>query len=119
MGMAPPTLSEQAKQALQNYSFPGNVRELENIIERAMTLCESNTIEAGDLRLNDSATKLHTDTASGGLEEIGLEAYLENIERDLLQQALEKAQHNKTAAARRLGITFRALRYRLKKLGLG
>jgi len=118
LGLPQPQLTAAALEALSQYAFPGNVRELENILERAMTLCEGNTIDDSDLQLNG-----HTATAmpipdNAGVEEIGLEAYLENIERELLQQALDKHHHNKTAAARNLGITFRALRYRLKKLGL-
>ncbi|MCW8839835.1 MAG: sigma-54 dependent transcriptional regulator [Gammaproteobacteria bacterium] len=118
MGMAPPTLSGEAAQALASYPFPGNIRELENIIERAMTLCEGNTIDADDLQLNGGVFSDAMATEGATVEEIGLEAYLQNIERDLLQQALEKSHYNKTAAARQLGITFRALRYRLKKLGM-
>jgi len=119
MGVAPPNLDETAREQLENYPFPGNVRELENILERAMTLCEGDTIEAEDLQLNGQLRQgRQPASAMAGVEEIGLEAYLENIERQLLSEALEKCDCNKTAAARRLGITFRALRYRLKKLGL-
>lgn len=116
MGMAQPKLSDKAMTTLLSHPFPGNVRELENILERAMTLCEGNTIQPDDLRLS-AATK----TATGpqeDVENIGLETYLENVERELITHALERCRQNKTAAARQLGISFRALRYRLKKLGL-
>jgi two-component system response regulator PilR (NtrC family) len=117
MGLPQPRLDTEALDALSHYAFPGNVRELENILERAMTLCEGNTIQLSDLHLNGSSKTTHL-PSDASIEEIGLEAYLESIERELLLDALEKTHHNKTAAARHLGITFRALRYRLKKLGL-
>lgn len=115
MGMAQPKMSEAAMDTLKGHPFPGNVRELENILERAMTLCEGNTIQPDDLRLKAARITNNTDNS---VETVGLEAYLEGIERDLISAALEKCQHNKTAAAKQLGISFRALRYRLKKLGL-
>ncbi len=120
-------LHDSALTALQQYSFPGNVRELENILERAMTLCEGDTIQAEDLMLpSDNGTS--NDTARAiNLPEPGelpigsdmpLEDYLDSIEKDAIVKALEQTRYNKTAAAKLLGITFRALRYRLKKLGL-
>lgn len=116
-----PRLSESAMASLQHYPFPGNVRELENILERAMTLCEGELIEQEDLHLNNASRDSKPIAATeedSTVEELGLELYLENIERRLIRQALEKTAQNKTAAARRLGISFRALRYRLKKLGM-
>jgi two-component system response regulator PilR (NtrC family) len=121
MGIPRPRLSEAAMDALRHYPFPGNVRELENILERAMTLCEGERIEQEDLHLNNAPGNVsgRTFIAEGSdVEQLGLEAYLEGIERELILKALEKTGQNKTAAAKRLGITFRALRYRLKKLGL-
>lgn len=130
-GMAAPKLSVDAQHALLSYDFPGNVRELHNILERAFTLCEDDEIGASDLAL--SATPLEPGTAvkpepvlSGqpkpsqtfALNGESLDNYLEGIERSIITQALEKVRWNKTAAAKRLGITFRSLRYRLKKLGL-
>ncbi len=115
MGMAQPKLSDAAMQMLHQHPFPGNVRELENILERAMTLCEGNIIQPEDMRLSGC----HSATGEAdSVESMGLEAYLENIERELINSALDKCRHNKTAAAKQLGISFRALRYRLKKLGL-
>lgn len=110
-----PRLSTDALNALQHYAFPGNVRELENILERAITLSEDNVIHAADLRLsmpsNDVAEEDETD-------ELSLEPYLDSIQKDAIMKALEQTRYNKTAAAKLLGITFRALRYRLKKLGV-
>lgn len=107
------TISKEALKALAQYSFPGNVRELENILERAITLCESNRIELSDIHL-----PTHSDSTSTQPITQDLENYLGQIERNAIYQALEKTQGNKTKAAELLGISFRALRYRLKKLGL-
>jgi two-component system response regulator PilR (NtrC family) len=114
------SLDENALQALCHYDFPGNVRELENILERATTLCEDNTITLADLQLPVATVVTRPvqqapEVATGA---VALDDYMENIEKDVLIKALEQTRYNKTAAARLLGITFRALRYRLKKLGL-
>ena len=120
MGIPRPRLSSAAHEALSHHPFPGNVRELENILERAMTLCDDEEIDTADLHLNGSGNTRSggVDVAGKGVEQLGLEAYLEGIERELILKALDRTDHNKTAAAKRLGISFRALRYRLKKLGL-
>ena len=114
------SLHESALQALCNYDFPGNVRELENILERATTLCEDNTITLADLQLPavTAAPRAVPQTPKMTTGTVPLDDYMENIEKDALLKALEQTRYNKTAAARLLGITFRALRYRLKKLGL-
>ena len=110
-------LHPDALAKLENYRFPGNVRELENMLERAYTLCEDDEIKAGDLRLADSPGLSENGEAS--LAQIdNLEDHLEEIERKLIMQALEETRWNRTAAAQRLGLTFRSMRYRLKKLGL-
>lgn len=125
MGVTKPHLSDEAQQALLNHAFPGNVRELENILERAMTLCDGPVIQVDDLQLNgrqpvtqQEKNSQHWASESEQIEQLGMETYLENIERRLLLDALHATANNKTAAAKKLGITFRALRYRLKKLGL-
>ncbi|CAI8947843.1 MULTISPECIES: sigma-54-dependent transcriptional regulator [Pseudomonas] len=110
-------LHPQALDALKSYRFPGNVRELENMLERAHTLCENKQIEAGDLRLAEG--NCGAEVGVPDLTRIdNLEAYLENVERQLLLQALEETRWNRTAAAQRLNLSFRSMRYRLKKLGL-
>ncbi len=122
-----PRLEPDALQALQCYPFPGNVRELENILERAMTLCEDNTIREADLRLPaprpapTAAESLRGSQALPGDAPTGpqpLDPLLDAIEKEAILKALEQTRYNKTAAAKLLGITFRVLRYRLQKLGL-
>ena len=116
-------IDDAAMQVLGEYSFPGNVRELENILERATTLCENNTVTVDDLQLPTDVTVTTQAPVAVAPQEMDsnnmpLDAYMDNIEKDVLIKALEQTRYNKTAAARQLGITFRALRYRLKKLGL-
>lgn len=113
-----PKLSDAALRALKNYSFPGNVRELENILERAMALCENDLIEPDDLQLPNKEKEIPVETSIAVGDGISLESQLDLIEKNAIQQALEKTNHNKTAAAKLLGMSFRSLRYRLKKLGL-
>ncbi|AMR68317.1 MULTISPECIES: sigma-54-dependent transcriptional regulator [Pseudomonadaceae] len=116
-GLPAARLSLEALDKLKCYRFPGNVRELENMLERAYTLCENDQIQADDLRLADAAPAGESGEAS--LAQIdNLEDYLEEIERKLIMQALEETRWNRTAAAQRLGLTFRSMRYRLKKLGI-
>ena len=114
---AAPRISKAAMLALHEYPFPGNVRELENILERAMTLCESDLIEAADLQLPEHSAE-ETDSYGGNSAPVSLEPFLYEQERSLIVEALEKTRYNKTAAAKLLGISFRALRYRLKKLDI-
>ncbi|GAB4392413.1 MAG: sigma-54 dependent transcriptional regulator [Gammaproteobacteria bacterium] len=107
-----PQLAEDSLIALKNYHFPGNIRELENIIERAITLCEHNIIRPIDLNLQKI-----TDDQAIGLQ-LPLDARLETEEKKAILDALEKTHWNRTEAAKLLGISFRALRYRLQKMGL-
>ena len=139
-----PELTAETLAALEAYPFPGNVRELENVLERALALADGDQIHAADLRLPvapaatpanvasafvtanataaaqqatptppDPRTLGPRDTASSALP-----SYIEEIERAAIQQALQENRYNKTKAAAALGITFRALRYKLKKLGI-
>ena len=144
MRIPTPTLAPDALAALEEYPFPGNIRELENILERALALADGNTIHASDLHLPtsrsngvisapapvtpsaapaqpsaqqqpapDPGTISPFDTASSALP-----TYIEEIERKAIEQALRENRYNKTKTAAALGITFRALRYKLKKLGI-
>ena len=117
IGLPPVKLDGPAMDKLKSYRFPGNVRELENMLERAYTLCEGDVICAHDLRLADAAPAGENGDAS--LAQIdNIEDYLEDVERKLIMQALEETRWNRTAAAQRLGLSFRSMRYRLKKLGI-
>lgn len=117
-----PSISDDALTVLSDHSFPGNVRELENVLERAMTWMEGDEITADDLVLTETimaSEKTATiEEPKTPPTEINLGGQLEDQERQLITQALESTRWNKTAAAKKLGITFRALRYKLKKLNL-
>ena len=166
-GVRVPTLTDDALQALKRYEYPGNVRELENILERAMALCEGGQLSAADLNLSatgsNSAATLPSPTPpspappspaplspaplspttpsppppslsplspspttaapiaaadAGPQASAGLLDGVENFEREAIMRALTATRWNKTKAAEKLGITFRALRYKLKKLGI-
>jgi two-component system response regulator PilR (NtrC family) len=155
-----PTLSPDARAVIAAYAFPGNVRELQNTLERALTLCDGDLILPEHLQLS-MPTKSRTSTVAmaddypvlhlehepltltpdshqgatpppraaiepshslavtSGLPSEGLESYLQNLEKQMILRALEQSHWNRTAAAKKLGMSFRSLRYRLKKLGLG
>lgn len=113
-----PQLNPAALHALEQYRFPGNVRELENILERAMTLCDGNTIQEPDLRLSTGNEAISGEFVQPDLAEQNLDSALDHTERDAIVRALEQARYNKTAAAKLLGLSFRQLRYRIKKLGI-
>ncbi len=114
------SLSPEALQLLQDYPFPGNVRELENILERALTLSSGGTITPDHIRLRATtrAATPEPPPAAPANGSVALGDQLEVIERDAIVKALEKTRYNKTAAAKLLGMSFRALRYRIKKLGI-
>jgi two-component system response regulator PilR (NtrC family) len=124
LGEVLPELSNSALAALAAYPFPGNVRELENIIERAVALCEGNQIDVPDLRLPSLAAERQAPSSASAVvalssaDSTALPDALEQIEREAIQKALEACRYNKTKAAAQLGITFRALRYKLKKLDM-
>ncbi len=118
MGSAKPRLERDALQTLYEYPYPGNVRELENILERATALCEAQKITLPDLGIGQQEPTIASPTAPTMSIGQNLEDYLATVEREAIVQALEGTRWNKTAAAKALGISFRALRYRLEKLGL-
>ena len=112
--LAVPEIAGDAMKVLVSYHYPGNVRELENILERALTLCADGRITAADIAVRPGPAPLVPAEVSDG----ALDAQVEHIEREAIVKALEQTRYNKTAAAKMLGITFRALRYRIKKLGI-
>jgi two-component system, NtrC family, response regulator PilR len=129
LGVPTPEISSEARAALQYYFFPGNVRELENILERAIALSASGIVALEDLQLRpnvagitdaDAGKAPMPETTVSSSSEAGsaLGDQLEHMEREAIIKALEQTRYNKTAAARLLGMSFRALRYRVKKLGI-
>jgi two-component system response regulator PilR (NtrC family) len=137
LGVEPPAITPGAIEVLRNFSYPGNVRELENVLERAWALCNDGHIDVGDLQLRSVARAENSDTPSAEIVAApraggppatlanpdstvrsGLGEQLEDVERAAIIKALEQCRYNKTAAAKLLGMSFRALRYRIKKLGI-
>jgi two-component system response regulator PilR (NtrC family) len=114
-GTARARLSEAASEALQGYDFPGNARELENILERAIALSATDEIGRDDLQL---APPSFAQEPPGPNAKWPLQDYLDRIEREAILEALDQTRFNRTAAAKLLGITFRALRYRMERLGI-
>ncbi len=115
LGASSDALDASAKAALRSYHFPGNVRELENMLERAVTLCASGTISESDLAIRAGSLP-GADNASATTT--GLGDQIEDVQRQAIVDALQQTRYNKTAAAKLLGLTFRQLRYRIKKLGI-
>ena len=109
LDVPPRRLAQDAIDELLAYPFPGNVRELENVLERALTLADGEAIRAADIVLR---------TPAAGAARPSLDDEVDRLQRERIERALQEARWNKTAAAKRLGMTFRQLRYRLKKLGL-
>lgn len=141
MGQGEMRINDDAQSALNGYDFPGNIRELENILERAVAMCDGIAITAEDLQLDNNAysqlqrasmaptTSAPAETANtfpqpqqqyndDGEAYIDLEGYLADVEKQLITDTLEACRWNRTAAAKKLGLTFRSLRYRLEKLGI-
>ena len=134
----PYTLSPAAQQMLLNYSYPGNFRELENILERAVALCVGHTVQIDDLQIQDVRHKpIRTETAVPVADTLPSETaaapsrllpfdpdtmqiqdYLDKIERDIIEQVLKQTEGNRTQAAKRLGISFRSMRYRMERLNI-
>ena len=128
------TLTVAAEKALLQYSYPGNFRELENILERAIALSKNQVIEVDDLQIHshqleaqhtafsDSSSNLSSDSHASPQDfQLGhtqIQDYLDDIERHILQQALVQTRYNRTQAAKLLGISFRSMRYRMERLGI-
>jgi two-component system response regulator PilR (NtrC family) len=113
-GTKAPEFTAAAQNALAEYPYPGNVRELENIIERAMALLDDEVIDIGDLNLAPPSTLDELPIAG----QISLQEHLDRVEKAAISDALHKTRFNRTAAAKLLGVTFRSLRYRMERLGL-
>jgi len=133
LGMDPPAITPDALEVLKGFAFPGNVRELENVLERALALCDGGHIDVAELQLRavpraenspqpsaDALSQMRaaSDPNKDAAGPAALGDQLEDVERAAIVKALEAARYNKTAAAKALGMTFRALRYRIKKLGI-
>ena len=115
LGSSEIKLDRNAENALRAYGFPGNVRELENTLERALAMCENQQITEADLNLTPNLLATVSESSDS---KYPLQDYLDRTERAAIVEALEQARFNKTAAARLLGVTFRSLRYRLERLGI-
>ena len=121
LNIAVPQIESDAQSYIKKLQFPGNVRELENMLERAIALCDGKKITIEDVMNDDAIRSGNVNKPSFDLDqtsEVSLSDYLEDIEKRAIVKALDTAKNNKTAAAKLLGISFRTLRYRLVKLGL-
>ena len=124
-------MTEDAREALLRYNYPGNFRELENILERAVALCSNRLIDVDDLQINvDPLNQIDPELLEGNQHQVvnglpnfqmgntQIQDYLDDIERQILQYALRLTQNNRTQAAKMLGISFRSMRYRLERLNI-
>ncbi|HXH68828.1 MAG TPA: sigma-54 dependent transcriptional regulator [Pyrinomonadaceae bacterium] len=110
------TINHEAKRILENYTYPGNVRQLESALERAILLCENNTITAEDLP--PEMSQISKPASANDLFKLPAEGVnFEEVERSLIMQAMERTDNNITKSAKLLGLTFRTLQYRLEKFG--
>lgn len=114
------SLKKDALNALTSYDFPGNVRELENILERTLALCSDDKIDKNELQLNSVEKSQESDNLSSTIidGDLPLQDYLDQLEKESIVKALEKNRYNRTASARMLGITVRSMRYRMERLGM-
>ena len=112
LGSSSEKLDDSARKGLRNYTFPGNVRELENMLERAVTLSAGGQIGEADLAMRP----MDKEPAGSAPAGTNLGHQIDDVQRQAIVEALEQTRYNKTAAARLLGLTFRQLRYRIKKL---
>ena len=117
-GQTAACFSDGALRLLCGYSFPGNVRELENVIERALALCSDGLITEQDLQLAPVESESNAGTGALPSGRYSLTEYLDQVERQALLVALDKTHFNRTAAAKLLGLTFRTMRYRMERLGI-
>jgi len=113
-----PEISDEAMQALEKHDYTGNVRELINILQRAITMCEDNIITPDDLMLEQVSVRDPISNLDDRTDDQTLDTYIEDIEKKMLEDALKKARYNKTRAAELLGISFRSFRYKLKKFDI-
>ena len=113
-----PVISPEAMAALKNHNYTGNVRELMNILQRAVTMCENNTISPEDLMLEQVSLQEEEPSLTKRDEDQTLDTYIGDIEKKMLEDALVKTHYNKTRAADLLGISFRSFRYKLKKFNI-
>ena len=117
-GQTTPRISDAAMAALQQHQYTGNVRELINILQRAVTLCEGEVIREEDLQLEHVGVHDSEPDSQVKSDDQSLDSYIEDIEKKMLEDALRNARYNKTRAAEQLGISFRSFRYKLKKFGI-
>jgi two-component system response regulator PilR (NtrC family) len=117
-GQKLPEISDAAMDALKRHNYSGNVRELMNILQRATTMCEGNVIQPADLLLERVELHDSAPAEADKQDDQSLDTYMEEIEKRMLEEALQNARYNKTRAAELLGISFRSFRYKLKKFGI-